>query len=304
MARPDEGLKSDALRAALDEARAGRVARLEDLLARHGGLPGPKPNLKLAQAFGVELGSLPGEQRALLAKLAAEDAAPDTARAYLPVAAAHGFAGRIREGHEVEASWAQLLELAADERGPVRIGVLDAFVQLAGRPGFADEMVRRGADHLEHEGQRELCFGAAALIVEALADARVLGAVRDPDTLLTYLAAVVDKISDAPRAAERSEGRRRALTSLARTVPAVVVAQRGSDRGKLWLDAECARASHPDIRRVFSDAIIRLGTQGQNLSVTTADDLRKTLASSAKPLRDPTLVRPGTGRGSRSRRTR
>jgi hypothetical protein len=36
MARAEEGLKSEALRAALDEALSGQRKKLEELLARHG----------------------------------------------------------------------------------------------------------------------------------------------------------------------------------------------------------------------------------------------------------------------------
>ena len=39
-------------------------------------------------------------------------------------------------------------------------------------------------------------------------------------------------------------------------------------------------------------------------ATAVADSLRQTLAGSAKPLRDPTRLRPGTGRGKASRRTR
>jgi hypothetical protein len=304
MARNVEGLKSEAMLAALEEALTGRSARLEDLLARHGGLPGPKPNLKLAQAFGTEVGPLPGELMPLLTRLADEDAAPDTARAYLPVAAAHALVGRLRAGREVEPAFRALFTLAADERSPVRVGTVDALITLGSRNDLADELVRRGHTHVTEEDDRELCFGAAALVVEALGDPRVLACIGDSEALLAYVASVIDRISSAPRSAERSDGRRRALTSLARSLPPVVMSVRADDRGKHWLEAECERAKHPDIRRALSDAIVRLAAQGHSLGGTAVEELRKSLEGSAKPLRDPTLVRPGTGRGKSSRRTR
>jgi len=304
MARSVEGLKSEALRAALQDALAGEVQRLEELLARHGGLPGPKPNVKLAAAFGIELASAPGEVASLLTRLGAHDAAPDQPEAFLPIAAAHGWAQRIAQGREVEPGWRALEELTADERSPVRVGTLDAVVTFALREGHADTLIARATDWLEWQEDRELSFGAAALVVEAIADARVLAVVREPEALLDYLSKVIDKIAGAPRAAERSDGRRRVLTSLAGGLASVVALVRAGERGLAWFASECERASHPDVRAALSQALIRLQAIPQAPAGAAIDGLRKTLEGSAKPLRDPTRVRPGTGRGRRSRKTR
>lgn len=299
----NEGLKSEALLAALKGALAGDSARLEDLLTRHGGMPSPRPNLKLAAAFGVEVGDLPGTLAPLLTRFASDDAAPDTARVFLPIAAAHGFAQRLRAGREVEPSWAALCELAADERGPVRVGTLDALIVLATREGGADTLIERALGWLDAD-DRELAFGAAALVIEVLGDARVLASVRDHEALLAYLAQAIDKIARAPRAAERSEGRRRALTSLAGTLASVVAQVRAGDRGMHWFESECERADHPDLRAALSQALRKLPSLPQAPTSARIESLRKTLEGSAKPLRDPTRVRPGTGRGRRSRNTR
>jgi hypothetical protein len=303
MAKYVEGLKSEALLVALQAALAGDPKRLEELLARHGGLPGPKPNVKLAAAFGAELASAEGKVAALLTRLGSEDAAPDDARCFLPIAAAHGWTQRLREGRDVEAAWSALEELAADERAPVRVGVLDAIITFALREGGADALIARADQWLETE-QRELCFGAAALVIETLGDARVLTAVRDHEALLAYLSRATDKVAAAPRSAERSEGRRRVLTSLANALASVVAVVRGGDRGFHWFEAECERAKHPDVRAALSQALIRLAKIPQAPSASLVDGLRERLQGSAKPLRDPTLVRPGTGRGRRSRNTR
>src|SRR5688572_15737238 len=108
MSRQEEGLKSDALRSALDSALAGDPRRLEELLARHGSMPSPRPNLKLAQAFGAELARSEGRVAQLLERLGANDAAPDTAEVFLPIAAAHGWAARVREERDVEAAYTAL----------------------------------------------------------------------------------------------------------------------------------------------------------------------------------------------------
>jgi hypothetical protein len=298
-----EGLKSDALRAALTEAIDGPTDRLEDLLARHGGMPSPRPNLKLAAAFGAELADMPGNLARLLRKLGDDDAAPDTARVFLPIAAAHGWTQRLRTGREAELAWSALEQLAADERGPVRVGALDALVTFAAREGGVDQLVIQATQWLDTD-DRELCFGAAALVIEVLADARVLAVVRDADQLLAYLSQAIAKVADAPRAAERSEGRRRVLTSLAATLPLVVATLRSGECGLRWFEDECTRARHPDVRKAFSQALVRLASIPQAPGGNVIDKLRAVFEASAKPLRDPTRVRPGTGRGRRSRNSR
>src|SRR5204863_7038971 len=105
----------------------------EDLFLRHGGGPDPRPNLKLAAAFGDELagpGAEDADERAparLLARLAGDDAAPDTPQVFLPMAAAHGWVGRLRARRDVDAAWDALRELAGDERPPVRAATLAAL---------------------------------------------------------------------------------------------------------------------------------------------------------------------------------
>ncbi|MFT3756499.1 MAG: hypothetical protein QM769_11245 [Pseudoxanthomonas sp.] len=111
-------------------------------------------------------------------------------------------------------------------------------------------------------------------------------------------------MADAPRAAERSDGRRRLLLSLPKTASAVVSTLRAGERGLEWFVAECERAEHPDVRKALSVAIEHLRTSGKAQGTQAVELARKTLEGSAKPLRDPTRVRQGTGRGKHSRRTR
>lgn len=302
MARSDEGLRNEQLKSALEEARQGQYARLEDLLARHGAMPSPRPNLRLAAAFGAELSALSGELVPLLARLAADDSAPNEPRVFLPIAATYGFVGRIRAGREVEASWRHLLEVAADERAPVRIGALNALMQFGAREGGADELVRRGAEWLEASDDRELKFGSAALMLEVLSDAKVMATLKDEAALFAYVSSAIDAVADAPRAAERSEGRRRVLMSLPAVLAAIVVHLARGEAGARFFQGECERAEHPDVRAALSDALQKMRASGQAQRVV--EELQKSLEASAKPLRYAALVRPGTGRGKRSRRTR
>jgi hypothetical protein len=55
---------------------------------------------------------------------------------------------------------------------------------------------------------------------------------------------------------------------------------------------------------VLSEAIQRLRGAGQGQRVAMIDELRKSLEDSAKPMRYAALVRPGVGRGKKSRKMR
>jgi len=223
----------------------------------------------------------------------------------LPVAAAHGWAQRVRAGHELAPAWHGLLELTADERSPVRVGTLHALIELCVHEGAADVLVARADGWLDLD-DRELAFGSSALVLEALGEPRVLGTVRDHEALLAYLSRVLDEVANAPRAAHRSEGRRRALLSLPIALTSVVTLVRANDRGVDWFRTEAERAKHPDLRAALSQVLIRLGSVARGARRGVVEQLRQTLEGSAKPIRDAARVRPGHGhgRGRRSRPTR
>ncbi len=148
---------------------------------------------------------------------------------------------------------------------------------------------------LEHD-EREISFGASAIVLEVLSDTRVLKHVRDLDRLFAYLSAAIDLLTSATRAASRLEGFRRMHATLTK-VAAAVVSHVRAGRGADWFAGESERASDPLIRAALSDALLQLS----NVPRATVDRLRKTLEASAKPLRDASRVRPGSGRGRRSR---
>jgi hypothetical protein len=305
MSRPpsNEGLRSEPLRAALASALAGKPEPLEDLLRRHGDGHGARPNLRLAAAFGAEMAALPGTASRLLDRLGANDAAPDTPDVFLPIAAAHGWAGRLRANREVGPAWDALAMLAGDERMPVRLGTLSALASFAGRPGGGDLMLARAIDWLEVD-DREIRFGAAGVVVEVFADRQALAALADPETLLDYLSRALAAVAGAPRAAERSDARRRLLLAFPRTLAAVAAGLRAGDRGATWLAEECRSARHPDVRGALSKAVLILADKSSGQGAALAAGLRAALEGSAKPPRDPTRARPGAGRGRSSRPTR
>src|SRR5450432_868190 len=292
-----EGLRSEPLRAALRAALAGKTTALEQLLTRYGGGPDPRPNLKLATAFGDEMATLEGSPARLLTRLAADDAAPDTREVFLPMAAAHGWVGRLRGRRDEAAAWTALLELAGDERAPVRMSThaaLRAFALVGSRAG---DLVSHAEDWLEAE-DRELRFGAAAVVVEVLGEHQACAGVPVLADALDYLSRSIADAADAPRSAERSDGRRRLLVALPRALATAVAV--GAEEGVTWLENECAHASQAHLRAALSDAVVRVQTQNAYFG----QRLRAALEGSAKPLRDPSRVRPGAGRGKATRRMR
>jgi hypothetical protein len=300
MRQTDEGLKSEVLRAALGAAIAGDSRKLEDLLCRHGGGADQRPNLRLAAALGAEMAALPVPPVRLLAKFASDDAAPDDPRVFLPIAAAHAWVAHLRANPHDPVAWAALAELAADERPPVRVGTLDALSSFALRPGGALTLVAGALDWLSVE-DREKRFLAAALAIEALGKRQVITALASEPSLLDYLSRAIGEAVDARRSAERQDGRRRLLMSLPPTLASVVATLSSDDWGPAWFEQICASAEHPDVRKALSDTILRLRKTSLGHGSVIAQRLRRVLEGSAKPLRDPSRLRPGTGRGKSSR---
>jgi hypothetical protein len=134
-----------------------------------------------------------------------------------------------------------------------------------------------------------------------LGERRVLASARDQQALLDYLARAIAEVGEANRSAERSDGRRRLMFALPRTLAAAVAQMPAAHA---WLEAECTQAHHPQVRQVLSDALVKLRTSENAQSGDVVGNLQRALEGSAKPLRDPTRLRPGTGRGKASRRTR
>lgn len=297
------GLKSEDLRAALRDTLAGRPgaeARLGDLLARHGGLPGPRPNLALGAAFGEAVASEGKGARRVLASFAADAATADTARAFLPIAAAFGYAARIEsDGRD---AWPALFELTADDRAPVRVGLVPALAAWAGRaPGRTDLLIAEAEAWLDHD-DREHRDAAAAIVLDVIAERQVLLGAQDRARLLAWVTRVLGLVADAPRAAERSPSRRKVLASLPGAIAEIGSAMRGTPDGIEWLRERLAETRHPDVRAAMDVAIDRLRKGGHAQASSSIDALRDALASSAKPPRDPARIREGTGRGKKGER--
>ena len=294
----DEGLKSEALQVALKKAVGGQTDALEDLLCRHGGGADPRPNFRLAAALGVEIAALAHPPLKLLARLTDDDSDPETPQVFLSIAAAHGWAALVRAGKHAAEAWAALGILAGDERAPVRLGTLDALGTILTRKGGPAEMMENAGAWLTQD-DLDLRYSATALALEVLGSKAAMAALAARPEFLDYLARAIDEIATAPRSAERLDGRRRLLMSLPQTLGAVVASSDPAGRCLDWMEAQCANADQPDARKLLSDAILLLRKHGAGPVII--ERFRGVMAKSAKPLRDPSRLRPGTARGKASR---
>lgn len=291
-------LKSDDLKRAAQDALKGAPVRFEQMLAFHSGMPGPKPNYLLAEAVGEALATEKGSEK-LIARLAQNVAAPDTAEAFLPIVGAHAYVAFAAKGHDVSRAWAGL-EAVADERAPVRQGTENALLILA-RRGLTDAIVSALSSWLGDE-DRQRRWGSAATVLDALAGERAMEALRDKSGLLDSLTFLVRDVADAPRAAERSDARRRLLVALGRITAAVAAQFRAEPDGAAWLLNRLSEAKHPDVRRAFEEALTRLKKRGGAEKVATLEGLHAALAASAKPDRHAARREPGmTSRGKKKR---
>lgn len=275
-------LKSEQLRAALDRYVASGDRLVFSLLTRHGGLPGPKPNHELAAAFAGELLARRRDADRVLRELLDGDA--DTVRAtlpsvFLPVVGAHALAARLVAGVDARRSAAALSELASDVRKVVRDGVVAALVGASAR-----------LDLLSVPELRE-GFLSKSVLLEALSHRAACDRVSRPDELVSLLDAAACEIVDAPRSAERSQGRRRLLEALGETVPVFF----RFPEVRAWL-GDAARTESPELRAALEQAVSTVQRQGA--SNAELDPVRAALDASAPKRRDPLSYKgPTRGRG-------
>jgi hypothetical protein len=295
------------MRAALDQALRGRLDDLQGLLARHGNMPSPNPNLELAAAFGIEVAGQTRDVTALLTTLAATNTEAETADIFVPIAAAYGWVALTRSSHDNHVAWNAVHEFLADERTPVRTGIRDALVRHCGHPYQSDQLIAQALRWMD-EDDDEPQFGVAALLTEVFAKKAIITKMADPSVLREFLSRVLAAIADAPRSASRWDSYRRLLAALppgiaacvASAGSASVLAQAAHD----WLKNECTVAREATVRGILSEAIIQLRAPSHGLASGQVDALHAALAGGTKLTRRAERMRPGQGRGKLSRQTK
>jgi len=286
-------LRSDALRATLDRALAsGDPRELSAWLARGSHLPGPRPNLELAQAAGLALAGAGKRADPIVRSYETLDVDDADPHVFLPMVAAYAIAARFgTTAREAAATLERLGELAEDERTVVRRAVEDALAMGVPRfPGGADALVAALVPWCAG-------FARGAVALGAVGDRRILDGAHDEAGLVALVDTATATLENAPRAKERDPARRRLLDALPRTLTVAAAASRLVAE---WLATRAATARNADVRRALEDVVARLRARGDRKAERAAT--AHALDASATPPRDPTLLRPGMrGRGKKRR---
>ena len=296
-----EGLRSEALRAALTSALAGKPGPLEDLLRRHGDGHGARPNLRLAAAFGAEMAALPGERVAPARSAGRERrrarhgrrVPPDRRRAWLGRTAAGRSRGRRGLGRAGDAGGRR-----ADARPTGH----------AGRAG----VVRRASAVAETRCWRGRSTGWRSTTARSASAPPASSSRCSPTARRWPRSPIPSRCSTICRARSPPSPARRGRRSDRMRAGGCCSRCRGRWRAwrpacapaiaaPTWLEEECRSATHPDVRGALSNTVLILADKSSGQGAALAQGLRAALEGSAKPPRDPTRVRPGAARGKSSR---
>lgn len=285
-------LRNDAMRQALDRALESGDRYLFSLLTRFGNMPGPRPNVELAEAMGDELASRKAQADRLIIEMCTLDerqAPGQSAQAFLMYVGAHALASRYLAGYEAKRALDGLHEMAGDARKSVRDGVVSALARLLASA--------HGKALIEQFSSWTDGFLQAAVVLEAVARREVLDKLDDPEALLARLDEATTLVEEASRAAERSQGRRRLLEVLPGAI--TVIAHRFHE-ALGWLEQR-AKSQQPELHLALEHTLAALQKAGH--VDADLDPIRKALDDARGPLRDPTHYKgPTRGRGRKAQR--
>jgi hypothetical protein len=288
-----EGLRSDVLNAAFDDALKGRPERLFVQLGIQSGLPGTRMNTILAQAFATECvgrGKVVDKLISTMAQLSPEVAPGASEREFLPVCGVLAIGARAASETKNPAmrktAIAILHEAAEDVRFRVREIVPIALAKLGAVMG--DTLVHELASWMDGY------FHAAAVLL-AMAQPNFLPHIDDVEAALARLDEAYALAKNAARSTSRYPGRKALIDALA-IAPAALAGRFGVpmfDRLVTWSNTE-----DPELRGAVEGAI----KSEKLVSRYTADvkRVRAALVASIPPPRDPTLAVKGMrGRGKK-----
>lgn len=208
----------DPLARALDEAVAGRRGPLTDLLTRGSRLPGPRPNVALADAFAQACrarGAAADPVALALAGLGADEAPGATPHEFLPICGVAALSVRAAADASVRARFVDELHGKADD---LRFRVRDAVIEGLSRIGGA------GGEALAAEVSSWMDgYFHAAAVLRALAREPWLTTLKAPDAALARLDEGFLLARDAPRSAARYPGHKALMDALREAPPVFAV---------------------------------------------------------------------------------
>jgi hypothetical protein len=288
-----EGLRNDALLAALKDALAGRPQKLHAQLEILSGLPGTRVNTALASAFATECAraGAPADRVAFeMARLAPDVAPGGSPREFLPVCGVLALAARAALEPELRAEvLAHLHDAAEDPRFRVRDAVPPALARIGEK--LPDALAADVATWTDGYHQ-------AAAVLLALSDPRWLSALKDQAAVLARLDEAFALARDAPRSAVRWPGWK-ALADALGTAPGAVAARFGVPVFDLL--ASWAKVEMPELREAIEKNLRSKALAGRHGA--EIERVRAALGASAPVPRDPTILVQGMrGRGKKRRR--
>lgn len=232
--RIGEGLRNEQIIAALDQAIAGKTDALYKHLGLASGLPGPRANLTIANAFASDAAARgKAVDKLLFAMVALEpDANPGaTAREFLPLCGVLALGARAAADPSLRQRVVGVLHDAAEDP---RFRVRDAVPVALARIGE-----KGSAELLDALASWTNGYHQAAAVVLALAEGSWVQP-RDLDAAIARLDESWTLAKDAPRAATRWPGWKALVEALAKA-PAALATRFGVpifDRLAAWSDTK------------------------------------------------------------------
>jgi hypothetical protein len=219
--RQELGIKNDALLRALDAAVAGPVDKLYQELAKASGLPGPRANVPLANAFAdecVRRGRAVDQLLTKMSELHPDHATGGSPFEFVVMCGVLGLGARGAADQKVRARALTLLHASADD---LRFRVRDAVVISLERLGavMGDALVEEVAGWMDG-------FFHAANVLTALSHPMWLDVTHDADAIVARLHEAAELVLNAPRSSMRYPGYKALLDAL-RAAPGPLSSRHG-----------------------------------------------------------------------------
>jgi hypothetical protein len=285
-------LRNAAITAELERAIAGRNhSALFGLLCRFSGLPGPRPNEKLAWAVADAIAAYGPRADELVRALCASGRGRNPEKGtveFLPIVGAFSLAARFARGSDAETVLSHLRLLSEDPRHIVRESVMTALGEMGRARG--GELVALLASWTDG-------YLSASVALEAVTARTWLDALRSPEEALARLDEAFSLVEEAPRADQRSQGYRTLLEALPEATARLM--DRFLDETVVWIESKAA-TEHVDLREALGELVVRVRAHGHATGKLAR--FERSFAESAPPRRDPkTYVGPTRKRGARRR---
>ena len=287
MPAQSQGFRSEALTRALDEAVTGDPRGLYELLARVGGLPGPRANAGVVLAFANECVARGAKADALVTRMATldVDAAPGASKyEIIPMCGVAALGARAASDATAMRALSTLHDCAEDLRFRVRDGVAEALARIGEARG----------EPLAHDlaSWMDGYFHAAA-VLRAIADPKWLTRIASANVVVERLDEAFELAKNAPRASARYPGFKSLLEVLG-VAPAEAAARFGVPVFEML--ARWSATKDPALRELVGRVLA-----SPRLAGRFAEEVARTraaLTATEAPRRDPrSYVGPTRGRG-------